>query len=225
MQWPLSIAVVALQALPLLASQGVKQVAGMPVPLFHTPLDLQSIASRIGCGLRSELVAQGVAVVAGGDHVAAMVTSVLLGQKMLARGLQPRGLAQGEPMRGGEAGAVGEPHGEFAVVAEATLRMEGSITGFAVGLWHKDPVAGAMGCPGIWIQNARAPGANWLCRQNTGGIPTSNAFIALLPTPCQGQGFTAPSNIHFCVYRAEQFPCGFFASVLPNTCDLRLLSR
>jgi hypothetical protein len=74
--------------------------------LFHAPLDLNSVADRIGRGPRSEPMPRSIAVVAGGDHIRTMLTAVLLSQQVLARGLQAGGLAQGEPVRGSEAGAI-----------------------------------------------------------------------------------------------------------------------
>ena len=68
-------------------------------------------------GMRAELVAKLVAVVASGDNVAAMLAPVLLGHQVLSRGLQPGRLAQGQAVRNGKARAVCEPHREGAVVA------------------------------------------------------------------------------------------------------------
>ena len=84
----------------------------------------------------SELVPQVVAVVAGRDDVRTMLAAILLGHQVFARGFQTGGLTQREPMGGGEAGGIGEPHGELAVVAAATLHMEGSIAGGGIALGH-----------------------------------------------------------------------------------------
>lgn len=67
-------------------------------------------------------------------------------------------------------------HREFAVVTAATLHMEGGITGFAVGLGHKRSNGGSRGCPGVWIQNAREPGAKGYASR-TPGVRTSRRGI------------------------------------------------
>jgi hypothetical protein len=76
-------------------------------------------------------VPRGIAEPAGGDDVVgAIAATVLAGDEVLGRALQPRGFAVAEAERGGKFSWVLEPHGEAAVVAAAILAVERGTTVF-----------------------------------------------------------------------------------------------
>jgi hypothetical protein len=114
-------------------------------------------------------VSQIVAVVAGGDHICTMLAAILLRHKVFARRLQAGSLAQGEPVRRGEAGSIGEPHGKFAVVAAATLSMKGGVSGGVVALSHGVILeARGKNSRRLISQDAQAPAAVQLQAQHRG---------------------------------------------------------
>ena len=77
-----------------------------------------------------------VAMVAGGDHIGSMPPTFVLRQQVLTRRLQARCLAKREAVRCGEAGAVSQPHREFAVETTPFLKLEGGITGGDIAVSH-----------------------------------------------------------------------------------------
>lgn len=139
------------------------------MPLFHALLDSVTEALRIGSGVRSELVPQFIAVVAGSHDVRTVLAAILLGHQVFACCLQAGGLAQGKPVCGSEGGPISEPHRKLAVIATATLQMEGSIAGRGIALGH----GGILEARGrisrrLVCQDAQAPAAVQLQAQHRG---------------------------------------------------------
>lgn len=129
----------------------------MPVSMLHARTDPGQEALWRGRCPRSEAMPGLVAVMARGDHIGPVSPAVLLGYKVFGGGLQPTSLAQGQPVRYGKAGAIGEPHGEVAVKAPARLAVEGGITGGTGGVCH-DESREAGGFPPPRCEDERAPG-------------------------------------------------------------------
>jgi hypothetical protein len=73
----------------------------------------------------------GIAEQAGGDDVVgAIAATVLAGDEVLGRALQPRSVTVGEVETGGQLGRILEPHGKSAIVAAAVLAGERGTTMF-----------------------------------------------------------------------------------------------
>lgn len=127
-----------------------------------------------------------VAVTTGCHDVRPIPAPVLAGNQVFSSCLQACCLAQGQAVCQRVPPLIDEPHGQAAVVAQATLTMKGSITGESVALSHGRVQVGEGGIPVASTEDAQVPAAVRLCRHNTGGLSLTGAvFIVRVSTRCQ----------------------------------------